>query len=80
MDTKVFRLINWPIFIISFIVGVIFITYFAPDRRTVYVYPTPETVNEVQYKDAAGNCFEMEEEKTKCPSNKTDIKKIPVQA
>lgn len=79
MDSKVLRLINWPLFIASFIMGVIFITYYSPDRRTVYVYPTPDTVKEVQYKDAAGNCFEMEEEKTKCPANKMDIKKIPVQ-
>jgi hypothetical protein len=37
-------------------------------------------VGEVQYRDAAGNCFEMQEEKTQCPANKTEIKQIPVQA
>jgi hypothetical protein len=80
METKVLRLINWKVFFVSFILGIIFITYYSPDRRTIYVYPTPETVGEVQYRDAAGNCFEMQEEKTQCPANKTEIKQIPVQA
>lgn len=80
MEIKVLRLINWKVFFVSFILGIIFITYYSPDKRTIYVYPTPETAGEVQYVDAAGNYFEMIQEKTQCPANKTEIKQIPVQA
>jgi hypothetical protein len=43
------------------------------------VYPTPENVDTVQYKDAAGNCFEFDQKKVGCPKESGKISQIPVQ-
>jgi len=70
--------INIPVFLISLALGLIFIAVFNPSRRIIYVYPTPENIDTVQYKDAAGNCFEFEQSKTKCP-RESMISVVPVQ-
>lgn len=75
----VFERINFPVFLISLALGLIFIAVFTPDRRTIYVYPTPENVETVQYKDAANNCFEFEQTKQTCPKKESDIALVPVQ-
>lgn len=71
--------INLPVFIISLAMGLFFIYIFTPDRRTIYVYPTPENVGTIQYKDAAGNCFEFDQKKVGCPKESSKISQIPVQ-
>jgi hypothetical protein len=50
------------------------------DNRTILVYPTPENTSLIQYKDSAGNCFEMKPIEKKCPTNEADISKIPAQS
>jgi hypothetical protein len=70
--------INIPVFLISLALGLIFIAVFNPSKRTIFVYPTPENVGTIQYKDAAGNCFEFEQTKTTCPAE-SKIAVVPVQ-
>jgi hypothetical protein len=50
-----------------------------PDLRTVYVYPTPENVSLLQYKDKTGTCFSFSQEEVTCPTDPNDISKVPVQ-
>ena len=45
----------------------------------IYVYPTPDKVGHVEYKDKADNCFQFEALETSCPANKSKIRTIPVQ-
>jgi hypothetical protein len=45
----------------------------------IYVYPTPENVSKLQYKDKADNCYAFNYEEVKCPTNKNEISRIPVQ-
>lgn len=71
--------INLPVFFISLALGIIFVAVFVPDRRIIYVYPTPENVDTIQYKDAADNYFVVKQRKTKCPTKSTEISTIPVQ-
>lgn len=71
--------INLPVFIISLAFGLIFIAVFNPDKRVIYVYPTPENTDYIQYKDAADNCFEVEQKKVACPAKSSKITQIPVQ-
>jgi hypothetical protein len=75
-----FKYINIPIFIISFAVGVFFVYVFMPDTRTVLVYPTPENVGLLQYKDATGACFQIKETLVECPASDSKISKIPAQS
>ena len=47
--------------------------------KTIYIYPTPENVNKVLFKDKADNCFTFLPKEIKCPINTASIKTIPVQ-
>ena len=72
--------ISIPIFLISFAVGLFFIYILGPESKTVYIYPSPENVDKVLFKDKAENCFYFEEETIECPKNESLISKIPIQA
>jgi hypothetical protein len=72
--------ISIPIFLISFAVGLFFIYILGPETKTVYIYPSPENVDKVLFKDKAENCFYFEEETIECPKNESLISKIPIQA
>ncbi len=51
-----------------------------PDTRTILVYPTPENVHSLQYRDKTNTCFSLVEQQVKCPMSEKEISKIPVQA
>jgi hypothetical protein len=75
-----FKYINIPVFLVSLVVGMIAVYLTVPDTRIVYVYPTPENVNVLQYKDKTDSCFSFKERQVPCPKNESDIAKIPVQS
>ena len=72
------KYINIPVFIISFAIGMLFVYLYQPDKRVVYVYPTPESVDLLQYKDSTGSCFHFKQTEVKCPAN-DKIAKMPAQ-
>jgi hypothetical protein len=76
---SIMKYIRIPIFIISLAIGLLFVYVFNPDKRKIYVYPNPENVNNVQYKDSTGSCFEFRQTKTKCPESEDEISKVPAQ-
>ncbi len=76
----IFRYISLPIFIISFAIGLFFIYVLGPEVKTIYIYPTPESVNKVLFKDKAENCFYFDEEIVDCPKDETQISSVPIQA
>lgn len=71
--------ISFPIFFISFAVGLLFIYLIGPEIKTIYIYPSPENVDKVLFKDKADNCFLFEPEIVKCPKDTNLISKIPIQ-
>jgi hypothetical protein len=71
--------ISFHIFIISFSIGLFFAYILGPEKKTIYIYPSPDTVNTVLFKDKANNCFSFEEEIVECPSNANEISVIPIQ-
>lgn len=75
-----FNYISLPIFLISFAIGLLFVYLIGPDTKKIYIYPTPENVDKILFKDKARNCFFFEEEVVNCPSDKSLISKIPIQA
>jgi hypothetical protein len=71
--------ISIPVFLVSFAVGVFFVYILGPEIKTVYIYPTPENVDKVLFKDKADNCFRFEEQVVDCPKDKSLISNIPMQ-
>lgn len=78
---KLSAFINIPAFIISLSIGILFV-YLGNEgeSRQIFVYPSPENSNILQYKDRAGTCFQYKQTKVSCPSNPKDISKIPIQS
>lgn len=74
------KYIDIPIFIISLAVGLLIMYYSMPDLKKIYVYPTPENVDILKYRDKSGHCFSYRESEVPCPKNPNKIAKIPVQA
>jgi hypothetical protein len=73
------RYISISVFLISFAIGLFFIYILGPEMKDIFIYPSPETVNKVLFKDKADNCFYFEEEEVKCPSDKSQILSLPIQ-
>jgi hypothetical protein len=71
--------INIPVFLISLAIGIFLFYIIMPDTRRIYVYPTPENVAILQYRDRTGHCFEFDEKQVACPTDKTLIQQFPVQ-
>jgi hypothetical protein len=74
-----FKYLNFPAFIISLIVGFFIVYITMPDSRIIYVYPTPENVSLLQYKDKTDTCFSLEQTEVKCPMDTKNIIDIPIQ-
>ena len=71
--------ISIPIFLISFAIGLFFIYVLGPEMKTIYIYPSPENVDKVLFKDKADNCFYFEENVVEGPKDEKLISKIPIQ-
>lgn len=75
----IFNYISLPSFLISFAIGLLFIYIMGPEMKTIYIYPSPENVDKVLFKDKAENCFYFEEQNVECPKDKNFLSKIPIQ-
>lgn len=73
------KYINVPIFLISLAIGLFFVYVTMPDTRKIYVYPTPDNIDILQYKDKTNSCFKFKQTEVTCPKNENEIAKIPVQ-
>lgn len=70
---------SFKIFVISFMVGLFFIYVLGPELKEVYIYPSPESIENILFKDKADNCFRFEEKTIQCPENTSLISTIPIQ-
>ena len=73
------KYISLPVFLISFTIGLFFIYILGPDRKSILVYPSPQTYLNVLYRDNADQCFQFEPVPIKCPDNTNDIHTVPIQ-
>lgn len=74
-----FKYINFPAFIISLVIGFFFVYITVPDKKIIYVYPTPENIDQIQYKDKTNTCFSLEQTEVKCPIMDNNVINIPIQ-
>jgi len=75
----IFKFIDARFFLLSLVIGLFAVYISMPDLRTIYVYPTPENVSILQYKDKTGTCFSFSQEEVTCPTDPNEIAKVPVQ-
>jgi len=73
------KFISIRVFIVSLAVGIFFVYLSTPDPTIIYVYPTPDNVKSVEYKDHAGTCFQYQYQEVNCSAFK-NVKTIPVQS
>jgi hypothetical protein len=72
--------ISIPVFLISFAIGIFFVYILGPEIKTIYIYPTPENINTILFKDKADNCFHFKEQEIECPKDNSLITDIPMQS
>lgn len=68
-----------PVFILSFVIGLYYIYLNTNPIRKIIVYPTPDNLDKILYRDKSQACFTYNQETVKCPTNKDDIFQIPTQ-
>ena len=73
------KFINVPVLIVSLLFGLFAVYITTEDMRKIYVYPTPENVELLQYRDKTGTCFSYSQTKVSCPKNESEIAKVPAQ-
>jgi len=73
------KYISIPVFLITLIIGLFFIYIMGPDLKKIYIYPTPDNVDKILFRDKTNNCFSFDELEVKCPNDKTKINHIPIQ-
>ena len=75
----IFEYISLPIFLTSFAIGIFFVYIYGVEMKTIYIYPTPENVDKIIFKDKADNCFSFEPIEVDCPNDETLLGIIPIQ-
>ena len=73
------KYIDAKTFILSLAIGLFLVYLTKPIPKIIYIYPTPSNINNIKYKDKAGNCFKFRANEVQCPSDKKLIKSIPFQ-
>ena len=75
-----FKFINLPVFAASLALG-IFAVYImdADQTRQIMVYPTPDNIDKVQYRDSTDACFVYQQTEIQCPADPQGVYRIPVQ-
>ena len=76
----IFNYISLYVFLISFTVGLFFAYILGPDMKTIYIYPSPDNIDKILFKDKADNCFSFQPNEVECPKDKSLISSVPIQA
>ncbi len=71
------KYISITVFIISFLVGIIYVFLSKPEMKVVYINPTPDNCNTHIYQDKSDNCFKYIAEEVNCEN--IQLSDFPVQ-
>ncbi len=73
------KFISIPVFILSLALGIFVVYISQPPSQVIYVYPNPENLDRVLYKDKADNCFSFTSKEVDCPTDETQIRSYNIQ-
>ena len=71
------KFVDIKVFIISLAIGLLMVYLYHPQPTIVYVYPTPDNINKILFKDKANNCYKFTKNEVSCSGKNT--KEIPLQ-
>ena len=64
------------VFLLSLSLG-LFLNYINdPNNKTVFVYPTPDNIANLQFKDKSDKCFSFKAKQVMCPKDENKLKVI----
>lgn len=66
-------------FLISLSLGILLVYLWGAEMHEVYVFPTPDNMMRIQYKDSVDNCYMYEGKEVKCPTDTSKIQPYPIQ-
>ena len=72
------KYVNIPIFITSLALGLLYVYLSQTDKKNVFVFPTPENIEKMQFLDHADTCYEFDAVEVKCPKDKNKIENYTV--
>lgn len=74
------KYIDVKIFLVSLALGLFAVYITVPSDKKIYVYPNPENINVLQYRDKTGTCFSFQQKEVQCPSDESEIHHVKPQA
>jgi hypothetical protein len=74
------KYIHIPTFIISLGIGFFLVYIITPPSKVIYVYPNPDNIKDLQYKDDSDLCYKFNENEIKCPADSSKIRSYPIQS
>ena len=79
MISSINKYFHLPTFIISLAIGLFLVYIQAPDMTTIYVYPNPDNLNKIIYKDRADSCYSFTSKEVQCPNDIMKVRSYPIQ-
>ena len=74
------KYIDVKIFLVSLALGLFAVYVTVPKNKKIFVYPNPENIDVLQYKDKTGTCFSFQQKEVVCPKDEKKIETIKPQA
>ena len=69
-------MINIPVVLAGFFIGLMLAMLTRPSQRVIYVHPNPDNYQDYVFRDMSGACFSLEQKQVECTDKSTDY---PVQ-
>ena len=76
---NIFRFFDPKTFILALGIGLFFVYITAPEPEIIYIYPNPDNVDKILYKDKGDTCYKFKANEIGCPLKRSKIKKYPIQ-
>ena len=73
------KYISIPVFLSSFILGLVFVYFWGPESKIIHKYPSPSNYRDILYKDKVDQCYQFKPLAIDCPINPLVVKTVPIQ-